>query len=66
MMTNDSSGEGPFFYANTCYTDKIKVIMLQLPRRWRLYSRSNSQKPPALCETQQVLVHIAGMRREFV
>ena len=23
------------------------------------------QKPPALCETQQVLVHIAGMRREL-
>ena len=24
------------------------------------------KKTPALCETQQVLVHIAGMRREFV
>ena len=24
------------------------------------------KKKPALCETQQVLVHIAGMRREFV
>ena len=24
------------------------------------------KKTPALCETQQVLVHIAGIRREFV
>ena len=24
------------------------------------------KKKPALCETQQVLVHIAGRRREFV
>ncbi len=55
------------FVCKLLLNEELAIITFSLMNYlWRLYSRSNSQKTPALCETQQVLVHIAGKRREFV